>query len=86
MSIGATVGAVSALAFSASYDGEQCQNDACGTYAAGTIGGIVLFAAGIPMVVIGGKKVPVNPETPPKTSFSPELILSPTSASFRLAF
>jgi hypothetical protein len=87
ISLGATVGSLSALGVAAASSLEDgCKSSTCKGLAAGAIGGAILFAAGIPMVVIGGKKVPVDPEPPAKTSFVPQFVLSPGSASFRLEF
>jgi hypothetical protein len=48
------------------------------------IGGFVGLAAGITMTVIGGKKVPVEPATPPAVSFEP--LLGPTGGGLRMRF
>jgi hypothetical protein len=87
VSLGATVGSLAGLAtYAVSVTEDGCKSGTCRGLAAATIGGVVLFAAGIPMIVIGGKKVPVDPEPPPKASFSPQFVLSPSSASLRLSF
>jgi hypothetical protein len=49
------------------------------------VGG-VLTAAGIPMIIVGARKVPIDPAEEPKASLAPELRVSASKAALRWRF